>query len=130
MRMGRRDEQERFGASSPTLYSPILDTLSPALASDTWKWTWKQIVKTGDLGMVPAGQTVRGTGRSAGCHVLWAECYVPLTVHMGTLLPGRWCQETGLRGVLRSSGWRPDEQDPTELMTRVLTILIISNKEQ
>ena len=56
--------------------------------------------------------------------------FFPLTVHMGTLLLGRWCQETGLRGVLGSWGWSPDERDPTELMTRVLTILIISNKEQ
>ena len=56
--------------------------------------------------------------------------FFPLTVHMGILLLGRWCQETGLRGVLGSWGWSPDERDPTELMTRVLTILIISNKEQ
>lgn len=56
--------------------------------------------------------------------------FVPVTVHMGTLLPGRWCQETRLWGVLGSWGWCPDERDPTELVIRVLTLLIISNKEQ
>lgn len=72
--MGRRDKQEGFGAPSPTLSSPVLDTPSAALALNTWGWTQKQIVKTGDLGMVHAGQTRTLAERGAGCHVLWAEC--------------------------------------------------------
>ena len=55
--------------------------------------------------------------------------FVPLSSHgdpiSWEIVSGDWPL-----GVLGSWGWRPDEQDPTELVTRVLTLLIISNKEQ